>query len=511
MKPTIAPAIACLWLLTSCAEDRATAPQSPVFDADVAPILQAHCVSCHGDTDPAAGWSATSFLGAISCVAPTGAAATLPASAAAPIVAALDTAPHQELLSDAERATLVGWVSAGTPAFRDGVHDPGIADPRSSTFHGATLRASRWAPMLNADDPNACGRCHDGAPSRPSDVTSPAPGAPACTSCHDQPGGALACSTCHGSGTLAYPPRDPCFFPGDAANAGAHAAHVQPSGALPGGVACSTCHPVPGNPVISGFHGNGSVEIVFDPKVVAGEASYDRATQTCAVYCHDQGGARPRPAWNETKSIGCSDCHGSPPNDHYKGACSNCHAEANAAGSALTGGSLHLNGKVDLGNGSGLCGACHGSGNSPWPSTAAHPAHQNPTLTEPLDCTNCHVVPSTVLDPVHLDGTVHVTFSGLATARSSFPAWDGAKCANVACHGANLADPAAVPTWKDTSGAQARCGACHGIPPAEHTPSTDCNRGDCHGSEVSLGPTGVPSITQGGLMPHIDGVIESAR
>jgi predicted CxxxxCH...CXXCH cytochrome family protein len=365
--------------------------------------------------------------------------------------------------------------------------------------------------MLDPNDPNACGRCHDGAPTTPPEVSSPAPGAPACTNCHTQPGGALACSTCHGSGATASPPRDLCFFPADAANAGAHAAHVQPSAARPAGLACATCHPVPGNPVIGGLHGDGTVEIVFDPTAVAGEASYDRTTQTCAVYCHDQGGARPRPTWSETAPMACGNCHGAPPSGHFVGACSNCHQEANATGTALSGGTLHLNGHVDLGNGSGLCGACHGTGDSPWPSTAAHSAHQNPTLTVSLDCTTCHIVPTTVLDPVHLDGTVHVTFAGLATARGSLPVWDGARCTNVGCHGAELADPAAAPVWTDTSGAQAQCGACHGVPPTQHTASTDCSRADCHSAEVSLGANGTPTIAPAGLPLHVDGIIESAR
>jgi predicted CxxxxCH...CXXCH cytochrome family protein len=268
---------------------------------------------------------------------------------------------------------------------------------------------------------------------------------------------------------------------------------------------------VPGTPVLGGLHGNGSVEIVFDVAVVAGEASYDRATQTCAVSCHDRGGARSRPRWTETAPMACGDCHGSPPAGHFVGACNRCHAEANAPGTALTAGPLHLNGKVDLGDGSGRCGACHGTGDSPWPGTAAHPAHQNPALTAPIDCSDCHVVPGTVLDPQHLDGTVHVTFSSLALARGSTPTWDGSRCAGVACHGAHLTDPAAGPAWSDTSGQQRACGACHGTPPSEHTPSTDCNRGDCHGSEVTLGTNGLPSITAAGKALHVDGVIESAR
>jgi predicted CxxxxCH...CXXCH cytochrome family protein len=278
-------------------------------------------------------------------------------------------------------------------------------------------------------------------------------------------------------------------------------------------LACSTCHPVPASngPVIAGVHGDGSVEIFFDPSVVPGEASYDRASGTCAVSCHDRGGARSRLAWNDMKPMGCGDCHQSPPAGHYPGACNRCHAEANADGTALVGGPLHMNGNVDLGDGSGKCGACHGSGDSAWPSSAAHPSHQSPTLTVPLDCTNCHVVPAQILDPVHLDGTVHVTFSGLASARGATPYWDGTRCANVACHGANLADPAAAPAWNDTSGAQSKCGACHGVPPSQHTPSVSCNRSDCHGSEIDIDPSGTPLISPSGEALHIDGIIEVNR
>jgi predicted CxxxxCH...CXXCH cytochrome family protein len=477
---------------------------------DVAPLLQAHCVSCHGDANPQAGWSASPFLGAIGCV-PSNVPAMLPPDGRAPVLAALQTPPHVGLLSGAEQATLASFIASGTPAYAAGVHDPSIIDPRSAGFHGAVLRASHWSQMLDPADPNACGGCHDGAPTRPAGVTQGDPAAPSCTSCHDQPGGALACPTCHGAGAHDSPPRDPCFFPGDVP--GNHAVHAWASSVRSAGMPCSTCHPAVGSPVISGLHGDGIVEVTFDPTLVPGEATYDSATGACAVSCHALGGTKPVVTWTESASpVGCNDCHLSPPAGHYIGSCTGCHAEANAAGTALGGGPLHINGKVDLGNGSGLCGACHGTGVSPWPTTAAHPGHQNPTgLTLPLACTNCHIVPATILDPVHLDGTVHVTFAGLATARGAQPVWNGTTCTNVACHGANLADPAAVPAWDDASGAQARCGACHGIPPSQHTTATGCNRSDCHGSEVTLAPSGAPLISATGLTLHIDGIIESAR
>jgi predicted CxxxxCH...CXXCH cytochrome family protein len=263
--------------------------------------------------------------------------------------------------------------------------------------------------------------------------------------------------------------------------------------------------------VISGLHGNGAVEVIFDPARVSPEASYDPTTGACAVACHDLGGTQPRPKWSDTTAMTCNSCHSSPPANHFPGACSSCHAEANATGTALSGGPLHMNGRVDLGNGNGTCGACHGTGSDPWPTTAAHPRHKAPTLTEPIPCASCHVVPSTVIAPGHLDGVVEVAFSGLATARGAQPIWNGTTCTNVACHGANLADPAAIPAWNDPTFAASACGSCHGIPPSEHTPSTACNQSTCHGSEIAIDGTGIPSITAGGLALHINGVIDVAN
>ena len=113
-------AFACVALLGACSAERASAPPAPVFDVDVAPILQARCVRCHGDSSPAGGWSATSFLGAIACVLPSNEPAALPPDNRAPILAALETVPHHDLLSAAEQATVTAWVAGGTPADRAG-------------------------------------------------------------------------------------------------------------------------------------------------------------------------------------------------------------------------------------------------------------------------------------------------------------------------------------------------------------------------------------------------------
>ncbi|MDB4998867.1 MAG: hypothetical protein JWM74_6299 [Myxococcaceae bacterium] len=386
---------------------------------------------------------------------------------------------------------------ASEPVTHLAVHPTGIAVVGSPDFHGKVLRARRWSQMLDKNDPEACGRCHDGTSSRPDGVTFAAPGATPCTTCHAEPKGILACSTCH-TETL---------------REGAHAAHVNPSASHATGIACSTCHPTVGadDPnVIGGLHGNGAVEIAFDPAVVPNEASFDPRTGACAVACHDRKGKRPLLAWTDKGPLGCNDCHSSPPPAHFAGACTSCHRDVNADGTVLSKPTLHMNGRVDLGDGSGKCGACHGEGDSPWPTTGAHAAHATQKLGADVACASCHVVPASVSAPGHLDGQVTIAFSGAARARGSRPVWNGVGCSDTACHGGKL-DVAAMPVWSDTSGSASKCGACHGIPPTEqHTSSTSCDRSTCHGAVVTRGSTGVPMIDPTRRALHINGVIDLA-
>jgi predicted CxxxxCH...CXXCH cytochrome family protein len=521
-----------LLLACSCVEERDTF-RPPTYRDEVAAILDARCVTCHQGDAAASGWRATTYLDAIGCISNQGAEprpATLPLDAHAPLLAVLRTPSHASIVSPNELATLEGWIESGAPAFPTDVHSPTIVDPRSPDFHGRALRAERWASMLDAESPQACGRCHEGSVSRPAGVTRAAPFATPCTSCHSAPGGVLACTTCHGAGerngARAYPPRDACFF-GPDPTARAHAVHVEGSPSRPAPMLCSTCHPpvadnVSGSSdaeVLSGTHGNGAVDVRFDTSVVDPSASYDATTGACTVSCHDRGGAHARPRWSESLTNSCGNCHGSPPADHYPGACTACHQEANADGTALSGGPLHMNGRVDLGNGSSGCGACHGqSTNDPWPNSNAHRSHETPTLTTPIDCETCHPGRTNLHDPGHLDGIVEIAFSGRAIARGSAPSYEpGAigrgtgTCANVACHGAALADiPAVTPRWDDQSGAARACGSCHPVPPSQHTASTSCDRAECHGSEVARMGNGF-QITDTGRVHHIDGLIEDDR
>jgi predicted CxxxxCH...CXXCH cytochrome family protein len=354
--------------------------------------------------------------------------------------------------------------------------------------------------MLDPNDVEACGACHDGAP-RPAGIATAAPGAPACTSCHSTPGGALACGTCHGDGARAYPPRDRCFFP-DGPEGGAHAAHATASASRAVGMPCATCHPEPSAGQLGGAHANGHVEVWFDYRVAGAAARFDGVTKTCAGTCHARGGARPAPAWSDP-AMTCNDCHASPPANHYRGACTSCHREANADGTKLTHPTLHADGKVDLGDGSGRCGACHGEGDDPWPSTGAHRAHAQPQSARPVPCETCHAVPGPGARHPEGRGGAVVRLSGLANRGGRRASYDveSKSCAGTYCHeGAGGASTA--PGWTDGPSARS-CTSCHGAPPPPpHVQSSSCAGASCHD-----GSTSSAVLAPGSRAYHVDGVI----
>jgi predicted CxxxxCH...CXXCH cytochrome family protein len=79
------------------------------------------------------------------------------------------------------------------------------------------------------------------------------------------------------------------------------------------------------------------------------------------------------------------------------------------------------------------------------------------------------VVPHRTDDPGHTSAAT-ITFGPLARANGANPSWDGVRCSSVYCHGGAWADANAsvrAPAWRGGAG-EARCGACHGAPPASH-------------------------------------------
>jgi predicted CxxxxCH...CXXCH cytochrome family protein len=509
---SFAPVLA--WLTLGCQARVLSNGAAPQFAADVQPILEASCARCHGGDAPDAGWSVQSYLSTIACTK-NGEPVTVAGDDGVPILRVLEQKDHKALLDVTELDRLRTWVDAGAPSRDAAMHPVGWLDPRSGNWHGKALRDEGFARMLRLGLRGACGKCHRGAPAQDPKLTNGPASAPSCTSCHSADNGVLACGTCHGDGAdRAYPPRDPCYFPNGPA-AGAHRAHVSDSKLRAGQLACTTCHPaVEADRLIAGSHADGKVDIVLDPKLAGADASYDAKAGTCTVVCHSHKGARATPSWTKDEKLGCGDCHASPPSDHYPGPCSKCHPGVNDDGSALTDNTLHMNGRVDLGrDGSERCGSCHGAGEDPWPTTGAHPAHRNPSLSTNVACTSCHQVPVTVRQQGHIDGSVgaEVTFSGLATARGAQPSYDADKktCSEVACHGAQLlGSVAATPRWHDAQPGDAQCGSCHLVPPgAPHPRDQTCEATICHGAEISIWPDG-PRLTTQGRAWHVNGEVD---
>ena len=463
-----------------CVDERApTGDACPTWQADVGPAMAAACAGCHGGDAPAAGYDLTSYGGALgggSDAIANAIAGDASSALLARLAGATDDAHRGH---DGLRARLTRWVVDCELGYLDSaIHPRGVLDPASAGFHGAEVAARGWDLAL-------CAGCHG------DDFGGGAAGA-ACTTCHDR--GPDACDTCHD----AIP------------TTGAHASHT---GA---GLACSECHRVPqawsdeghvrrggaADPAPAEVELTGRASITIVAADRAGPPTYQDGT--CRnVYCHGDvlgaaGGADTRPAWRTDPPgpAACDRCHGAPPPSHADDRCAVCHPAT----------APHVDGVLQIGRAPG-CSGCHGGPDSPAPPTdlagnvfttaigvGAHQAHlRAPSqLSAPVACAACHVVPTDVLSPGHLDSAGPAEVVGAL-------GWDrdAGTCATAWCHGQ------ARPRWTVTG--EAACGTCHDVPPASapHTPAmtlTAC--ASCH--PQTMDPVG--RLLVGG---HLDGVVDA--
>ena len=172
------------------------------------------------------------------------------------------------------------------------------------------------------------------------------------------------------------------------------------------------------------------------------------------------------------------------------------------------------------------CTTCHGSDGNPAPplglggetsttqaAVGAHRLHLRDSLIrQAVPCSECHVVPTAVGSPGHLDGPVLV-WGPLAAARGSQPAWDGTetRCSGVYCHGANPAvrgGTLTAPVWTYAREPdyglppQQSCTGCHGWPPPPPHPQLSSCAG-CHGTTVR--PDGTVDVAGG---KHVNGTVD---
>jgi predicted CxxxxCH...CXXCH cytochrome family protein len=354
-----------------------------------------------------------------------------------------------------------------------------------------------------------------------------------CTACHGTPG-----FTASGADPLVSvaPPAEPQSA--SSTVVGAHRAHLV-DGAISHAVECSSCHLVP---TTGGPHKPASV-VSFSRRATTiwsgGHLTPTYVAGTCSgTYCHGnfKNGGNVTVTWASTTPVVCGSCHGvgvdGPGGTHPKGvgtACGNCHG----AGYSSTTVNLatHMNGVLDLPSMS--CSGCHGDGarvavpsatgkdvdgnplvrasppidtqgSSSSTAVGAHLAHvnQNDTaapgpLSNAISCAICHTVPTS---KSHSNGTVGVTFTGLATTGGASPTWTSPSCTATYCHG-NFpgGNGSGAVAWTGTT--KLGCTACHGNPPPAsvgHPQNTAC--ATCHGSGYSTTTVNVAT--------HVNGTVD---
>jgi predicted CxxxxCH...CXXCH cytochrome family protein len=227
--------------------------------------------------------------------------------------------------------------------------------------------------------------------------------------------------------------------------------------------------------------------------------------------------------WTGSNQADCGSCHDAGLNPAALGglheghvfaaglACADCHAAVVDLSDSIVGLALHVNGAVDTltrdpavcdqchGNSAEACTSCHGgtdnlTGAPPVGlrgetattqlAVGAHTTHmEGGTLADAFDCSDCHLVPTSLLSPGHYDpdSVAEMTWSALAGAGST---WNraAATCENTYCHG-NFSggDAANTPVW--TGSNQADCGSCHD---AGTNPATLSGRHEKHINERNL-------------------------
>jgi predicted CxxxxCH...CXXCH cytochrome family protein len=145
------------------------------------------------------------------------------------------------------------------------------------------------------------------------------------------------------------------------------------------------------------------------------------------------------------------------------------------------------------------CDRCHGSDANAAPpadtngrmdpalsTVGAHQSHLAASNWHgPMACTDCHLVPTCLLDPGHVDSSppAELTWGDLALAGWAAPAYDAASstCSGVYCHGATLEAGGSLTSqvWTVLDGSQDACGTCHGLPPPlPHPENASCET--CH-------------------------------
>ncbi|MBI4817592.1 MAG: CxxxxCH/CxxCH domain-containing protein [Deltaproteobacteria bacterium] len=494
-------------------------------------VTSLDCMSCHGDatsssppvdlmgnnasTDTQVGAHRAHLSGGVS---------SAPVACATCHFVPIQTADpgHNDTPAPAE-VIFSGLAAAGgeTPSYSSGTC--------GSTYCHAGNGASNPAPFWSQPGSSPCGSCHGLPPPFPH------PQQNACESCHAPvagPGQTIAdrarhgdgrldvidtsCERCHGSTQSPAPPVD---LAGNAdptiVTVGAHQVHLF-GGASSRALSCDECHVVPTELNSPGhIDSSAPAELTFGALAKAGGAqpSWNRASAGCAnTYCHGEGNA----VWTAPNSAPCGSCHDNPPaSPHPQNAqCELCHLPTAGPNQTIASRTTHVDGILQVAIEG--CEGCHGTSTNLAPpvdtqgqsvvslrSVGAHQTHlSGGSSSAPVNCTECHLVPSAVADVGHNDTPLpaELSFGAVAKLDGHTPAWNGVTCANDYCHsGSGASNPA--PVWTNVGGSEAACGGCHGLPPpAPHPLQSNCAL--CHA------PTAGPGLTIANRSTHVNGQLE---
>lgn len=188
------------------------------------------------------------------------------------------------------------------------------------------------------------------------------------------------------------------------------------------------------------------------------------------------GGALRKLGWDMS---GCQVCHGESFDGGLSGvSCKTCHSEGPTG-----------------------CATCHGGVGAAPPSSLSwgldpakdrgvgvHQAHRSTKLFVPLDCADCHPVPTAWDAPGHLfddpagttsDRRAEVVFGPRASQKGFQASYDAKTgTCQVYCHAPGTVNPGdnAKPSW--TAPGSVTCGSCHGVPHTGGLGGPDCTV--CH-------------------------------
>ena len=394
---------------------------------------------------------------------------------------------------------------------------------------GGPIDTSAWHPVVAAGV--QCALCHPGYTNATVNRSVHVNGQVNLT----HPTIQTSCAACHGDVNRVMPPGTPEVVtaapPVDRAGSsstalrgvGAHQGHLLPgASAIAGPIACGECHVLPSGLAHVGPSASTPATVTWGALASANGATPQlvppppgSSSVTCSnVYCHGGGPGLPlgggtltSPTWNPPSAVTCGTCHALPGGTTDTSAWHPAIGVGSDCGLCHTGYTrvsvnplVHVNGLADVNPPNLLtsCSACHGDPSRVLPpgtppevmaappvdrtgssdtrqvGVGAHQAHLLPgasAISEPVACTECHVVPTNLLH-VGPGPTTPATleWGPLARADGATPSFNpsSSTCANY-CHGQTLGAGGSnvAPIWNKVDGTQASCGTCHASPPRD--------------------------------------------